>query len=107
MKYQQMRILCMFDLPVETKKQKRQYRIFRKCLIENGFTMLQYSVYYRIVQNRSAAKKYDLILRKAAPTDGEIRLINVSEKQFEDMQLIVGHRSNQESVVGAQKLVVI
>lgn len=33
-KYKIMRMLCMFDLPVETEEQRRAYRIFRKELIE-------------------------------------------------------------------------
>nr|WP_034994568.1 CRISPR-associated endonuclease Cas2 [Liquorilactobacillus vini] len=102
-----MRILCMFDLPVETSKQKRDYRIFRKSLIENGFSMLQYSVYYRIVPNRSAGKKFESILERRLPAAGEVRLLYISEKQFEDMKLLVGQRSKQEKVVGIQKLVVI
>lgn len=107
MRYQEMRILCMFDLPVETQRQKRDYRIFRKSLIENGFSMLQYSVYYRIVPNRSAGKKYEMLLARSLPAMGEVRLLYVSEKQFEDMKLLVGQKSRQERVVGIQKLVVI
>lgn len=44
----------MFDLPTETKREQREYRTFRKHLIENGFVMLQYSIYYRSLPNRSA-----------------------------------------------------
>ncbi|MDR1773495.1 MAG: CRISPR-associated endonuclease Cas2, partial [Clostridioides sp.] len=39
----------MFDLPMETEANKKQYRKFRKGLLENGFVMLQYSVYYRVL----------------------------------------------------------
>lgn len=107
MRYQRMRILCLFDLPVETKKEQKEYREFRKALISNGFHMLQYSVYYRVVPNRSIGKKYETILKKSIPEGGEIRLLYVSEKQFEDMQILVGHRSAQEIIVGKNKLVVI
>ncbi|WP_191976466.1 CRISPR-associated endonuclease Cas2 [Ligilactobacillus saerimneri] len=107
MRYAQLRILCMFDLPVMTKKQQQQYRVFRKTLIENGFTMLQYSVYYRIVQNRSAAQKFAPILKKMIPEDGDIRLLYVSEKQFNDMLLLVGRKSKQEQAIGNEKMVII
>lgn len=107
MKYQQMRIFCMFDLPMETKKQQREYRMFRKGLIENGFNMLQFSVYYRTVPNREAAKKFVPRLTRMAPSNGEVRVLYVSEKQFSDMELIVGNKGKQEEVVGARKLVII
>ena len=102
-----MRILCFFDLPVETKKEQKEYREFRKALISNGFQMLQYSIYYRVIPNRSVGNKYESILKKSIPSGGEIRLLYVSEKQFADMQLLVGRRSVQEVIVGNHKLVVI
>ena len=47
-KYNIMRMFCMFDLPVETEEQRRNYRIFRKELIQEGFVMIQYSIYVRV-----------------------------------------------------------
>ena len=104
MKYQNMRMLCMFDLPVDTPQERRQYRIFRKELLRNGFTMLQYSVYYRAVQNRAAGKRYETAIKSFLPVHGEV---SVSEKQFNDMQILVGSRSNQETIVGSKELVII
>jgi len=97
----------MFDLPVDTPNEKRQYRIFRKELIRNGFTMLQYSVYYRALQNRAGSKKYEKAIKQFLPTHGEVRLMAVSEKQFNDMQILVGSRSKQEELVGSKDLVII
>ena len=48
MDYKIMRMLCMFDLPVETEEERRAYRIFRKNLMQEGFVMMQYSVYVRV-----------------------------------------------------------
>lgn len=107
MKYQNMRLLCMFDLPMETINEKRQYRIFRKELIRNGFTMLQYSVYYRTLPNRAAGKKYEHNIQAFLPNHGEVRLLAVSEKQFDNMKILVGSRSSQEALVGSKKLVQI
>lgn len=102
-----MRLLCMFDLPMDTSSEKSQYRIFRKELIRNGFVMLQYSVYYRSIQNRSSGKKYIGSISKFLPEHGEVRLISVSEKQFNDMLVLVGNRSKQETIVGNKDLVII
>lgn len=107
MRYAQLRLLCMFDLPTETAKEKKDYRLFRKLLLENGFVMLQYSIYYRTLPNRSALKKYERILKSKAPRHGNVRLIYVTENQFQDMLLITGNRSRQEELIGANRLVVI
>lgn len=97
----------MFDLPSESPKEQRAYREFRKSLISNGFTMLQYSIYYRVVPTRSAGKKYEHIIKNKVPEFGEVRLLYVSEKQFLDMILLVGMKSHQEEVVSGNRLVVI
>ncbi len=107
MKYQIMGVICMFDLPMDTSKEKRQYRIFRKELVRNGFEMLQYSVYYRTVPNRSAGKKYISNLKDFLPEHGEVRLFNITDKQFDDTVLLVGSKSHQEKIVGAKELVII
>ena len=102
-----MRLVCMFDLPSETKNEMREYRVFRKKLLENGFVMLQYSIYYRSLPNRSALKKYESLLKKYVPQGGNVRLLYVSETQFQDMILLAGSRSRQEEIVGVNRLVVI
>ncbi|WP_241152411.1 CRISPR-associated endonuclease Cas2 [Vaginisenegalia massiliensis] len=107
MRFEQVRLLCMFDLPFDTAKEQKEYRVFRKHLIENGFTMLQYSIYYRSLPNRSSLAKYESILKKKIPSNGNVRLIYVTESQFKSMVLLVGERSMQEEVVGANRLVVI
>lgn len=95
--------MCLFDLPFETKQEQKEYRIFRKHLLENGFIMLQYSIYYRSLPNRSALKKYEAILKRKVPQGGNVRLLYVSET----MLLLAGSRSCQEEVVGIRRLVVI
>ena len=107
MRYDVMRVLCFFDLPTETAVEKRAYRQFRKNLIANGFEMLQYSVYFRTCPNREHDKKYYRIIQNCAPEQGHIRLLMVTEKQFEDMALIIGSKCHQEEVIGCNRLVVI
>lgn len=107
MRYDVVRLFCFFDLPMETPKEKRLYRLFRKSLIENGFEMLQFSVYVRTCPNRSFASKFYKKLQKCPIEDGNIRLLAVTEKQYEDMVLLIGHQTRQESIVGNKKLVII
>ena len=58
-KYNIMRMFCMFDLPVETEEQRRNYRIFRKELIQEGFVMIQYSIYVRVCPSREFANRIE------------------------------------------------
>ena len=45
--YRVMWILVFFDLPTETKKDIKEYTMFRKRLQQDGFTMFQFSIYVR------------------------------------------------------------
>ncbi|WP_181453685.1 CRISPR-associated endonuclease Cas2 [Dolosigranulum pigrum] len=107
MRFELVRLLCMFDLPTETKEEQKAYRIFRKHLIESGFVMLQYSIYYRSLPNRSQLKKYERILKQKVPKNGNIRLMYVTENQFQDMIILTGERSRQGEIIGVKRLVVI
>ena len=101
MRYEALRLLCFFDLPMESKDEKRIYRNFRKELISNGFEMLQFSVYYRTCPNRSFANKFYKKLKMSN------LLLAVTEKQFSEMTLIIGGKTKQEEIVSDNKLVVI
>ena len=107
MRYAAMRLLCFFDLTMETAQEKRVYRNFRKELIANGFEMLQFSVYYRTCPNRSFANKFYKRLQQSNLPAGNVRLLAVTEKQFSEMTLIVGGKTKQEEVISDNKLVVI
>lgn len=107
MKYKVMKLLCMFDLPVDTKKEQRIYRKFRKKLIEEGFVMLQYSIYMRTCPTRDFAIRLMNRLKKKPPQDGNIRLLTITEKQYDDMVLLVGSKSLNEEALGEERLVVL
>lgn len=107
MKYKIMRMICMFDLPVETGEEKRAYRIFRKNLIKEGFVMIQYSVYVRICPSREYANRIENRIKKFIPTSGNVRLLCVTEKQYDDMKLLVGSRNTAETAIGTERFLVI
>lgn len=107
MKYKIMRVLCMFDLPVETDIERREYRIFRKNLIKEGFSMIQYSVYVRVCPNRDYARRIEGRIQKFIPLEGNVRLLCVTEKQYSDMKLLVGSRTTSEIAIGTERLIVI
>lgn len=107
MKYKIMRMLCMFDLPVDTGEERKAYRIFRKNLIKEGFTMMQYSVYVRTCPNRDFANRLEKRIKKIVPTAGNVRTLIITEKQYDDIKLMVGNKRAEENKYGTERLVII
>ena len=102
-----MRTIVFFDLPVETRKERKTYAVFRKWLLSGGYMMLQYSVYSKIFNNRDAAMKHMGQLRGNAPPSGSVRVMLVTEKQYARMDVIVGGRSRQETVVTVDPVLIL
>jgi len=80
----------MFDMPVDTTDDRRQYRWFRKFLITNGFMMMQESIYTKIVLNQSSVDAVLARLEKHKPPKGLVQVLTVTERQFERMIFLVG-----------------
>lgn len=93
MRYRIMRLVVMFDLPTETAKERRVYRKFRKALINEGFLMMQYSVYSRVCVTRKSATFLENKIAAIAPEKGLIQSFMMTEKQYSDMHYITGKRS--------------
>lgn len=96
MSYKIMRVVVLFDLPTNTKAERRAATQFRKFLLDNGFDMLQYSVYTRLCPNRDGAEKHMLRVRRNAPDSGSVRVLYLTENQFSNMHIIVGEKTVQE-----------
>lgn len=101
-----MRILVMFDLPVGTESERKNYRLFRKFLIKSGFLMLQESVYCKIAQNTTVADAIIANVRKNRPDDGLVQVLKITEKQYSRMEYIVGE-SKSDVLDSDERLVVL
>ncbi len=88
--YRGMWLFAMFDLPVDDKEARRQYRHFRKALLAEGFTMLQYSVYARYCACEDASKVYRRRVRAKLPPEGHVRLMAITDRQFAKMEVFRG-----------------
>ena len=91
-KYRAMWLFVVFDLPVVTKKARRDYTRFRKSLLAQGFTMLQYSVYARFCPSEEAGIAYRYRVRLALPPEGEVRLLSVTDRQFGKMEVFMAKK---------------
>ncbi|SER73920.1 CRISPR-associated protein, Cas2 family [Isobaculum melis] len=94
----------MFDLPVGTKKERREATRFRKYLLSEGYVMMQFSVYYRICSGYDMVRKYERKLENHLPKKGSVRMVCLTEKQFSNMRLLVGDEIVNEKKVNASSL---
>ena len=90
--YRFMWLIVMFDLPVDTKKARRQYAEFRKRLMKDGFVMMQFSVYVRHCASEENADVHTTRVDQIVPPDGEVRVLRITDKQYERMRIFWGKR---------------
>lgn len=90
--YRIMWVLVFFDLPTETKKQRKAAAGFRKDLIKNGFSMFQYSIYVRHCPSRDNAEVHIKRAKKALPADGHVAFFMITDKQFGMIEIYAGRR---------------
>jgi CRISPR-associated protein Cas2 len=102
-----MRLLVFFDLPTLTREDKRAYTLFRRFLIQDGYDMIQWSVYGRVVNGSDDMETHVKRLSNNLPPDGSVRCLQVSEKQFAQMKFLVGAPKKQEKKVNAVQLVLL
>ncbi len=90
--YTLMWILVMFDLPTETKTQRKASADFRKMLLSDGFTMFQFSIYVRNCASRENTQVHIERLKKMLPEEGKICIITITERQFNEILLFEGQK---------------
>ncbi len=97
----------MFDLPTITIKEKREYTTFRKFLLNNGYIMIQYSVYSRFCRNNTDINKHIKRLIENKPMFGNVRALQVTEKQYENMIFLNGEFNFHEKAINSNPMIVI
>lgn len=93
-----MRIIVMFDLPVITEKERSIATKFRNFLLDDGYIMMQFSVYSRICKNNDDLYKHVNRLKMNTPKKGNIRLLQVTEKQYNNIIMFCGEKKIEEDI---------
>jgi CRISPR-associated protein Cas2 len=88
--YRIMWTLVMYDLPTETKKDRRLAQLFRKDLIKDGFTMFQFSLYIRHSMSHENADVHKKRVVKNLPENGKVGILQITDNQFEGMEIFYG-----------------
>ena len=99
-----MRMMVFFDLPVVTRAERRAYTVFRRFLLNDGYDMIQVSVYGRILTGVDGHDKHFKRLVDNLPPEGSVRCLTLTEKQFASMKLLVGLPLFQERAVRSDQL---
>lgn len=100
--YRVMWILVFFDLPTETKKERKAASDFRNKLQKDGFTMFQFSIYIR---HCASAENTDVHVRRIKsflPESGKVGILRITDKQFGDIELFYGKKVQKTNAPGIQ-----
>lgn len=90
--YRVMWVLVFFDLPTETKKDRKQYALFRKRILADGFQMFQFSIYLRHCSSKENAEVHIKRVKSILPPKGHVGIMCVTDKQFGMMEIFRGHQ---------------
>lgn len=75
--YRIMWVLVFFDLPTESKRERKLYADFRKKLLQDGFTMFQFSIYVRHCPSRENADVHIRRVKLSLPPFGKVGILCV------------------------------
>ncbi len=100
--YRIMWVLVFFDLPTETKKDRKASALFRKNLIKDGFTMFQFSIYIRHCASQENATVHIKRVKSFLPDYGQVGIMCITDKQFGNIQLFYGKKQTEPESPGLQ-----
>ena len=84
--YKIMWLFVVFDLPVTTKRDRKNANQFRKNLLKDGFTMMQFSVYIRHCASKESMEIHMKRVERFVPPKGKVSMIFITDKQYGDIK---------------------
>lgn len=94
--YRVMWVFVLYDLPTETKKDRREAAMFRKRIMADGFTMFQFSMYLRHCHSKENADTHIRRVKSILPPHGNIGILCITDKQFGDMEIFANAKIHHE-----------
>lgn len=99
-----MRMIVFFDLPVTSPIERRTATKFRNFLLKDGYYMLQFSVYSRVCNGNDAVEKHFKRIKNNLPSNGSVRVLTITEKQYQNMQILLGEPSTNDKPIQAEQM---
>ncbi|MCQ2244548.1 MAG: CRISPR-associated endonuclease Cas2 [Bacteroidaceae bacterium] len=100
--YRVMWVVVFFDLPVDTKKARREAALFRKNLLRDGFTMMQFSIYVRHCASSENAAVHTKRVKNLLPEYGNVVIFTLTDKQFAQMEVFSSKQQKENKSYGVQ-----
>lgn len=100
--YRIMWVLVFFDLPTETKKERKAYADFRKKMLKDGFSMFQFSIYLRHSSSRENAEVHIKRVKSFMPEKGHIGIMCITDKQFGMMEIFYNKERKEKGNIPQQ-----
>ena len=100
--YRIMWILVFFDLPTETKRERKAANDFRNKLQKDGFTMFQFSIYIRHCASAENADVHVRRIKSFLPESGKVGILRITDKQFGDIELFYSKKVQKANAPGVQ-----
>lgn len=94
-KYRVMWVFVLFDLPTQSKKERKVASKFRKNLLKDGFTMFQFSIYLRHCPSRENAEVHIKRVKHHLPELGKVCLFTITDRQFQNMEIFYGKKETK------------
>lgn len=95
-------ILVFFDLPTSTKKERHEAQRFRKKLLDDGYSMFQFSIYIRNCPSRENADVHVKRIKNNLPPKGHTGILKITDKQFEMIELFIGKEDKKQPQIVQQ-----
>lgn len=99
-----MRMIVFFDLPTSSATERKTATKFRNFLLKDGYYMLQFSVYSRVCNGNDAVDKHFKRIKSNLPPNGAVRLLTITEKQYQNMQILLGEPSVNDRPIQAEQM---
>ena len=100
--YRIMWVIVLFDLPVDTKKSRKEAAVFRKNLLRDGFTMMQFSIYVRHCASSENATVHIQRVKNMLPEYGNVVIFSLTDKQFSNMEIFSCKKKKENKSEGVQ-----
>jgi CRISPR-associated protein Cas2 len=100
--YRSMWVLVFFDLPTETRKDRKTAALFRKRLLTDGFGMFRFSIYMRFCASKENAEVHMRRVRGFLPKKGKVGMLQITDKQFGLMEVFYGVKPAEKEAPSQQ-----
>ena len=104
--YKEVRVLILYDLPMSDTVNRKHYIKFRKEIMELGCYLVQYSVYAKVLKNEIYYDSFIAKVKQVLPEEGEVRIIKITEKQYDNMIFLSGAQNKFEKKISNNNVVV-